>query len=431
MMHDGNKRKKIMPSRKRLLYPKRKISRKIRGGSVTRMATSVVVHFAFTKYGLKHIMKLVCATTVPAIGIVACEVGSWTAWFISIFISSIFSKIYNFLVDKALSEKNVERVCKLIYNTLPASIFGYLLYTMENDFANNVRAGIKTDFDTLNTLGNNTIKQVKDIVNDVTSFVNRNPDLATDIAENANDMAANVIDPAAKQVALFDPQVGLDKMTTVVARPPLQPTLGPMFSQVPDNIQSFNPTQSLNPNYGIPKFENIDLKKYKELLDNPQTSINSVPPPTGPLLPTSFEKFKEFFTELLIDPNSSVGMTNTGKVVTVAMIAFAVYYIKTRLTASKEENEKLNKTLTEHERRRLLIYKYQQKAKQYEEAERAREEEEEEHEIKESLKEHFRNKTSASRNSMSEKKTPKNLRPKFVKQDLNQYRLRPTTPKKK
>jgi hypothetical protein len=376
-------------------------------------------------------MKLVCATTVPAIGIVACEVGSWTAWFISIFISSIFSKIYNFLVDKALSEKNVERVCKLIYNTLPASIFGYLLYTMENDFANNVRAGIKTDFDTLNTLGNNTIKQVKDIVNDVTSFVNRNPDLATDIAENANDMAANVIDPAAKQVALFDPQVGLDKMTTVVARPPLQPTLGPMFSQVPDNIQSFNPTQSLNPNYGIPKFENIDLKKYKELLDNPQTSINSVPPPTGPLLPTSFEKFKEFFTELLIDPNSSVGMTNTGKVVTVAMIAFAVYYIKTRLTASKEENEKLNKTLTEHERRRLLIYKYQQKAKQYEEAERAREEEEEEHEIKESLKEHFRNKTSASRNSMSEKKTPKNLRPKFVKQDLNQYRLRPTTPKKK
>jgi hypothetical protein len=420
-----------MPSRKRLLYPKRKISRKIRGGSVTRMATSVVVHFAFTKYGLKHIMKLVCATTVPAIGIVACEVGSWTAWFISIFISSIFSKIYNFLVDKALSEKNVERVCKLIYNTLPASIFGYLLYTMENDFANNVRAGIKTDFDTLNTLGNNTIKQVKDIVNDVTSFVNRNPDLATDIAENANDMAANVIDPAAKQVALFDPQVGLDKMTTVVARPPLQPTLGPMFSQVPDNIQSFNPTQSLNPNYGIPKFENIDLKKYKELLDNPQTSINSVPPPTGPLLPTSFEKFKEFFTELLIDPNSSVGMTNTGKVVTVAMIAFAVYYIKTRLTASKEENEKLNKTLTEHERRRLLIYKYQQKAKQYEEAERAREEEEEEHEIKESLKEHFRNKTSASRNSMSEKKTPKNLRPKFVKQDLNQYRLRPTTPKKK
>lgn len=106
-------------------------------------------------------------------------------------------------------------------------------------------------------------------------------------------------------------------------------------------------------------------------------------------------------------------MTNTGKVVTVAMIAFAVYYIKTRLTASKEENEKLNKTLTEHERRRLLIYKYQQKAKQYEEAERAREEEEEEHEIKESLKKHFRNKTSASRNSMSNKKTPINQRPKF------------------
>ena len=419
-MHDGNNRRKIMPSRKRLLYPKRKISRKIRGGNTTRMATSLVVNFAFTRYGLKHIIAIACTLAIPGIGAIGCEIGSWTAWFIGIFISGIFNKIYNLLVDKALSEKNVERVCKLIYNTLPASIFGYLLYTMENDFAEKIRSGVKGDYDTLNKFGNKTIDKVKNIVDDVTRFVKGNPDLASDAAS--------------KQLAIYNPNNNM-AATNIQSLDPTQ-SLNPKFVQndiaaaSATNIQSLDPIAAASAT-NVTKFENLDLKKYKELFDNPQTSINSVPPPNGQLLPTSFEKFKGFFTELLIDPNSSVGMTNTGKVVTVAMIAFAVYYIKTRLTASKEENEKLNKTLTEHERRRLLIYKYQQKAKQYEEAERAREEEEEEHEIKESLKEHFRNKTSASRNSMSEKKTPKNLRPKFVKQDLNQYRLRPTTPKKK
>jgi hypothetical protein len=224
---------------------------------------------------------------------------------------------------------------------------------------------------------------------------------------------------------------------------------------------------------------NTNLKDASELLTTNQPSLNPVTDPRSiqeskealntlwtdkiKNLPTElqnqFNEFSTYIKKLLSAgqkeanpvPNtgSSTSFITTKNVITVAMIGFLFYYIKTRLSANKEENEKLNKKLTENERRRLLIARYKRKVTEYDQKEKETDimelkelqEKEQDRQFSELAKERLRKKpktpvkkpptperppTPEKKPPSPEKKlpTPKVYRPEF-KEGTDQFRLNP------
>ena len=372
-MHDGKKRKNIMPSRKRLLYPKRKISRKIRGGDAIKMVSTIGSSIIFQKFGLGAAIALTCP---------ACAASAGALWYVAaVPLTFLFGYLNSVVHDELLGEISSDtvlgKIFSIIYKILPTSIFAYFMYTINSDVAAITGAAITGAADSGVTqvpLGVNGFKTATDaLIGKITGF--KLVDALNAIAKSAADNATNA----------------------------------------------------------IPKAETGDI----QLLFAPFKML--------------FWKIVEFATG-----------TKTGNVLTVAAVGFIAYYIKTRLTANKEENEKLNKQLSEHERRRLLIYRYQQRMKQYEETEKETDELEQKEEEEIQLEKHFSDKVvekhqmkeeKASENRQKEeekeivlkkprtpakkprtpvKKPPtpvKNYRPEFGENKTEQYKISETTPK--
>jgi hypothetical protein len=373
MMHDGKKRKNIMPSRKRLLYPKRKISRKIRGGDAMKMVSKIGSTLIFTKFGLSAAVALTCP---------ACAASAGALYYVAAIPMSLLFNYLNTLVHDELlgdisSDTVLGKIFSIIYKILPTSIFAYFMYTMNYDVAAITGAaitGAEGSGVTQVPLGVNGFKSATDAL--------------------------------------------ISKITTF--------KLGAALTSIAE-------AAGKNATAAIPTAETGDI----QLL---------------------FAPFKILFWKLV---GFATG-TWTGNVLTVAAVGFIAYYIKTRLTANKEENEKLNKQLSEHERRRLLIYRYQQRVKDYEKIEEETDELEQKEEEEIQLETHFSDKVVEKRQMKEEKasekrqkeeekeivlkkprtpakkpRTPvkkpptpvKNYRPEFGENKTEQYKISETTPK--
>jgi hypothetical protein len=425
-MHDGNKRRKIMPSRKRHLYPKRKISRKIRGGNNIRQLAKFGSSLVFSVHGVPAILA--------AAGV--ASPGTITYLLSHLILGGMFQQIYGFLQDEVLSDENITKVAKIIHSILPASIFSYLFLSLYADFS--VRDLVALPY-----------RLKESLISWSNSFA-ATATTAAGTTAAATTAATNVPAP-----------IGPFPMILPSDNPDLARAMVPYVHRpLPMSLPSDN-TALMIQKTGVPA--PIGTFPMSLPSDNPDLLINQVKK-LPEVMQCKFGEFVGLLKELLLSSSSATGLTTTGNVITAAAIGFAIYYIKTRLTANREENEKLNKQLSEHERRRLLIYRYQQRMKQYEETEKETDELEQKEEEEIKSEKHFRDLVSEKREMKEEKasekrrmkeeeeeqivlkkpKTPtkrprtpkkrpptpaKNYRPEFGDNTADQYKLRPSTPK--
>lgn len=386
-MHDNKRRRKFMPSRKQFLYPKHKISRKKKGGNDVIQGLSSV---AFSSYGIPRILGML---------------GMGTAGPVVIFLANtalmpIFTMIYKLIEQKLIT--NTESLSGMLYFLLPTTLFTGLMLSLKTDFSDE---NVKND------------PLLQEQLNSVTTESDAERTTESDAERTKND--AERLRLAAEALRLAEEAKNQTKQPSTTPVNPPQNSNEAINTLWTDKIKNL-PTELQN------QFNEFSTY-IKKLLSAGQKEANPVQ-----------------------NTGSSTSFITTKNVITVAMIGFLFYYIKTRLSANKEENEKLNKKLTENERRRLLIARYKRKMTEYDQKEQETDiielkelqEKEQDRQFSELAKERLRKKpktpekkppTPQKRPPTPEKKppspekklpAPKVYRPEF-KEGTDQFRLNP------
>ena len=343
---------------------------------------------AFSSYGIPRILGML---------------GMGTAGPVVIFLANtalmpIFTMIYKLIEQKLIT--NTESLSGMLYFLLPTTLFTGLMLSLKTDFSDE---NIKTD------------PLLQEQLDSVTT-------------ESDADRIKNEADKLAKEEALRLAKEAL-RLAEEAKTQTKQPSITPV--NPPENSKEAINTMWTDKIKNLPKELQNQFNEFstyiKKLLSAGQNEANPVP-----------------------NNGSSTSFITTKNVITVAMIGFLFYYIKTRLSANKEENEKLNKKLTENERRRLLIARYKRKMTEYDQKEQETDiielkelqEKEQDRQFSELAKERLRKKpktpekkppTPQKRPPTPEKKppspekklpAPKVYRPEF-KEGTDQFRLNP------
>jgi hypothetical protein len=476
-----------MPSRKKLSYPKRKISRKKKGGNIAQGLSTTI----FSSVGVPRLLGMLGIGGGPVVIFLANTA-----------LLPIFTMIYKLIEQKLIT--NTESLSGMLYFLLPTTLFTGLMVSLKTDFGTK---STLTDIEKLSELQQkrNSIinenndasaidKEIKELqkkitehdisITNVTTKLNDTVD-ATDSIKQLEDLKQKAIDDSFGKSIQDDKdeiarlrsipahgEAAAERMRAIkVLRANIETNENkmrenPLVQEYNKAIEDMKAKELLGNGFQTSKAEMEKLKttiendiKLKQqslnnIIDTEQAKIDSLYINKIKKLPAAlqeqYKQFSAYLKQLLIagKNESSTGLTTTGNIITVAMIGFLLYYIKTRLSANKEENEKLSKKLSENERRRLLIARYKRKVTDYDKTEKETdfmelkemEEKEQERQFSEVVQERLRKKvktpqkrpptpekrppTPEKRPPTPEKRppTPKVYRPEF-KEGTNQFKL--------